>query len=123
METERVRGIRGATVVDDDDAGLISGRVQELLLAMMARNELASESLISILFTATPDLTASFPAAGARAIGFGDIPLMCATEIAVPGSMARCVRVLIHAYSAKSRGDIRHVYLHGAQVLRDDLPE
>ena len=118
-----MRGIRGATVVDSDDAHLISERVQELLLEMMARNELDSESLISILFTATPDLTASFPAAGARAIGFGDIPLICATEIAVPGSMARCVRVLIHAYSLKVRGDIRHVYLHGAQVLRDDLPE
>jgi chorismate mutase len=123
METERVRGIRGATVVDSDDAHLISERVQELLLEMMARNELDSDSLISILFTATPDLTASFPAVGARAIGFGDIPLICATEIAVPGSMARCVRVLIHAYSLKVRGDIRHVYLHGAQVLRDDLPE
>ncbi|MEI7654363.1 MAG: chorismate mutase [Actinomycetota bacterium] len=123
METERVRGIRGASVVDSDDAHLISERVQELLLEMMARNELDSDSLISILFTATPDLTASFPAAGARAIGFGDIPLICATEIAVPGSMARCVRVLIHAYSLKVRGDIRHVYLHGAQVLRDDLPE
>lgn len=123
MEAERVRGIRGATVVDGDEAHLISERVQELLLEMMARNELDSDSLISILFTATPDLTASFPAAGARAIGFGDIPLICATEIAVPGSMARCVRVLVHAYSPKGRGNIRHVYLHGAQVLRDDLPE
>ena len=75
-----------------------------------------------MVFTTTVDLTSAFPAAGARGIGFGDVPLLCASEINVPGAKPRCVRILLHAYSPRPRSELRHVYLRDAQSLRDDLP-
>jgi len=123
MTEERVRAIRGATTVDDDSTTSITARVQELLTELQRRNNLDHDDIISVFFTATPDLTSMFPAAAAREIGFGDIPLMCATEINVVGATERCVRVMVHAYSLIERQKIRHTYLHGAQGLRDDLPE
>ena len=75
-----------------------------------------------MLFTATADVTSTFPATAIREIGFGAVPLLCAAEIAVPGSMPLCIRVLLHVHTTRSRDDIKHVYLHGAQGLRDDLP-
>jgi chorismate mutase len=75
------------------------------------------------LFTTSPDLFSAFPAAGARGIGFGDVPLLCASEINVPGAMARCVRILMHVHTTKSRTELHHVYLRNARALRDDLPE
>ncbi len=123
MTEERVRAIRGATTVEADTTEAITVRVQELLTELQRRNELEHDDIISVFFTATPDLTSMFPAAAAREIGFGDIPLMCATEINVVGATARCVRVMVHAYSTIERQKIRHTYLHGAQGLRDDLPE
>jgi chorismate mutase len=118
-----VRGLRGATTVDEDTVEQVTERSQELMRIIMERNELTEEDIISVLFTATADVTSTFPATAIRSIGFGAVPLLCAAEIAVPGSMPRCIRVLLHVHTAKSKHEIHHVYLHGAQVLRDDLPD
>lgn len=90
---------------------------------MMDRNDLDHDDVVSVIFTTSTDLTSSFPATAARGIGFGDIPLLCASEIAVPGSMTKCVRILMHVYTTRARTEMRHVYLRNAQSLRDDLPE
>ena len=118
-----VRGLRGATTVDEDTVSQVTERSQELMGELMASNDLVENDIISVLFTATADVTSTFPATAIRAIGFGAVPLLCAAEIAVPGSMARCIRVLLHVHTTKSRDEIHHVYLHGAQGLRDDLPD
>jgi chorismate mutase len=117
-----VRAVRGATTVDQDTADQVTARVQELLTEIMARNGLVEDDLISVIFTATADVLSMFPATAARGIGFGAVPLLCAAEIPVPGSMPRCIRVLLHVSTDRTRDQLRHVYLHGAQVLRDDLP-
>lgn len=117
-----VRALRGATTVDTDTVEQITERVQELLREVMARNDLLEEDLISIIFTTTADVVAMFPAAAARGIGFGAVPLLCAGEIPVPGAMPHCIRVLLHVTTTLGREELRHVYLHGAQGLRDDLP-
>ena len=117
-----VRGLRGATTVDTDSPDQVTERSQELIVALMERNELAEDDIVSMLFTATADVTSIFPATAIRAIGFGAVPLLCAAEIAVPGAMPRCIRVLLHIHTTKSKDEIHHVYLHGAQGLRDDLP-
>jgi chorismate mutase len=123
MTGPRIRAIRGATTVDDDTEEEIFPRVQQLLNELMGRNGVNHDDVISVFFTATPDLTSVFPATAAREVGFGDIPLICATEIDVVGATPRCIRVMIHVYTEHARGDIHHTYLHGAQGLRDDLPE
>jgi chorismate mutase len=117
-----VRGLRGATTVDVDSAEQVTERSQELMLRLMERNELVEDDIVSALFTATADVTSVFPATAVREIGFGAVPLLCAAEIAVPGAMPLCIRVLLHAYTTRTRDEIHHVYLHGAQGLRDDLP-
>jgi|ERR1035441_9543462 chorismate mutase len=117
-----VRGLRGATTVDEDSVEQVTQRSQELILRLMERNDLAEDDIVSVLFTATADVTSIFPATAIREIGFGAVPLLCAAEIAVPGAMPLCIRVLLHVHTTKTRDDIRHVYLHGAQGLRDDLP-
>jgi chorismate mutase len=123
METSpAVRAVRGATTVEADTPETITVRVQELLLTLMERNNLHLDDIISVIFTATQDLTSMFPATASREIGFGDVPLLCAAEIPVPGSMPKCVRVMVHTYTHLSRTQLRHTYLHGARVLRDDLP-
>jgi chorismate mutase len=118
-----VRAVRGATQVDANERELLLEATAELVRAVLERNELASDDLISVVFTATPDLTADFPAYAARMIGITDVPFLCATEIAVPGAMPRVVRLLAHAETTRSRHDIRHVYLRGAAALRTDLPQ
>ena len=123
MRSAQIRALRGATTCDTDTADEIQSATQELLRAMMDRNDLAHDDVISVFFTTTPDLTSAFPATGARGIGFGDIPLMCASEINVPGAMPRCIRILMHLYTTRTRDELRHAYLRNAQVLRDDLPE
>lgn len=123
MTNSLVRGLRGATTCPDDTPEAIRDATQELLRMMMERNELEHDDVISLLFTTSPDLHSAFPAAGARGIGFGDVPLICASEIDVPGAMARCVRILMHVYTVKSRTELHHVYLREARALRDDLPE
>ena len=117
-----VRGLRGATTVDEDTVAQVTDRSQELMRALMAKNDLVEDDIISVLFTATADVTSTFPATAIREIGFGAVPLLCAAEIAVPGAKPLCIRVLLHVYTTRSREEIRHVYLHGAQGLRDDLP-
>jgi chorismate mutase len=123
MRSAQLRGLRGATTCDEDTPDAIEGATQELLRSMMDLNELAHDDIVSVIFTTTRDLTSTFPATVARGIGFGDVPLLCASEIDVPGSMPKCVRILMHVYTTRSRSELRHVYLRNAQGLRDDLPE
>ena len=122
MTSPVVRGVRGATTCSLDTPEDIGEATQELLTVMMSRNDLSHDDVVSVIFTTTTDLTSAFPATGARGIGFGDIPLLCASEIGVPDSKQRCIRVLLHAYTVRARTDVRHVYLRDAQSLRDDLP-
>lgn len=117
-----VRAVRGATQVDHDDRDEILDAVGELVGEVLRRNDLTTEDLISIVFTATPDVTAEFPAYAARLAGITDVPLLCASEIAVPGALPRVLRLLAHVETDRSRAQIRHVYLRGAASLRTDLP-
>lgn len=116
-----VRGIRGATTVEHNDAKEIQEATKELLQMILNENSLCTEDLVSAIFTVTPDLNADFPASSARAIGWQLVPLLCATEIPVPGSLQYCIRVLIHANIDCSQKDIRHIFLHNAAMLRKDL--
>ena len=118
-----VRALRGAIQVDADDREEILDRSAELVTAVLERNSLVSDDIISIWFTATPDLTAEFPAYAARLLGLTDVPLMCSVEMAVPGSMPRVLRLLAHVDTPRERSELRHVYLHGAAALRRDLPQ
>jgi chorismate mutase len=106
-----------------DDAEEMRAAVVELLSAMLERNGLGTEDLISVLFTATPDLVSAFPAAAARALAIGDVPLICAQEIDVAGAMERVVRVMAHVECDLPRSGIVHVYLRGAEALRTDLAQ
>lgn len=115
--------LRGATTVEFDDEPHMVERVQALLSAMLKRNEVDHDDLISVIFTATDDLHSAFPALAARRMGLGDVPLLCARELEVDGATPRCVRVMMHLNSQRSRSEMRHVYLEGASGLRDDLPE
>jgi monofunctional chorismate mutase len=124
MSTEKsVWAVRGATTVERDDAESIVAATEQLIGDILDKNDLSVEDVISVVFTSTPDLVSEFPAAAARRIGLAEVPLMCATEIAVPGAVARCVRVLMHVRTARARGDLKHVYLGGARSLRTDLSE
>lgn len=117
-----IRALRGATTVDADTAGEIRDRTKELVSTMMERNGLDHDQLISILFTGTDDIHALFPAAAARELGLGDVPLMCARELDIDGGMKLCIRVMMHLESELNRAELHHIYLHGARSLRDDLP-
>ncbi len=117
-----VRALRGATTVDEDNPEQISERVRALVREMLARNGVDKSDLISVIFTATDDLTAIFPATAAREEGLGDVPLLCARELSVKEGTPRCIRVLMHLTTERSPSDLRHVYLEGARGLRDDLP-
>ena len=116
----RLFALRGATSVNRNDAQDILDATSELMSAIMERNALEPESVVSCIFTATNDLNAEFPAVAARALGFEGVPLLCAREIAVPRSMPRVIRVLIHYY-AEDDHTARHVYLGDAAALRADL--
>jgi chorismate mutase len=118
-----VRAIRGAIQVAANDSESILDGTTELVTEVLIRNELTTEHVISVIFTATPDLTAEFPALAARKIGFDDIPLLCATEIGVPGAMPRVVRLLMHVETTLLRTGIQHVYLRGATALRLDIAQ
>lgn len=117
----RVRALRGAITVDADDAAQILDATRTLLREMVMLNSLEAEQLVSVIFTATPDLTAAFPARAARELGWNDVPLLCMTEMTVPGSLGRCVRVLMHAELPAEAGRGKHVYLGDAAELRPDL--
>ncbi len=118
-----IRGVRGATQVKENSVAEIGQAVAELLSKMLEENHVDTSDLISIIFTATADLTADFPAVAARSIGLGDVPLLCAVEIDVPESLSRVVRILMHLNSEKSLSEIKHIYLNGASVLRKDLAQ
>ena len=118
-----VRAIRGATQLEHDDREHLFERTIELVRAVLDANALSSDDLVSIFFTCTPDLRSDFPAAAAREMGMGDVPLMCAVEIDVPGALPHVVRLLAHVNTDVPRQDVRHVYLHGATVLRRDLAQ
>ena len=119
----RLRALRGATTVPEDRPEDIVAATSELLRVMLERNGVAHDDLVSMVFTSTPDLASEYPAAGARAIGISDIPLFCSTEIAVPGGVPRCIRVLVHLYTEQDYASLRHVYLGDARQLRTDLHE
>ena len=114
--------MRGATTLDADTEEQLNERVQALLREMLARNGVDHDDVISIVFTATEDVSSMFPATAARGIGLGDVPLLCAREISVKGGTPLCVRVLLHLTTDRPRSELRHVYLEGAKGLRDDLP-
>ena len=118
-----VRALRGATTVDVDEESHVHERTIALLDAMCERNGVAHDDIISILFTATDDIHSTFPAAGARKAGLGDVPLICARELDAVGGTPRCLRIMMHLSTERSRAELHHVYLEGARTLRDDLPE
>jgi chorismate mutase len=122
MPDVSVRAIRGAITADEDTPDAIRAATAELLGEMLARNGLDPGDLISMVFTTTPDLCAEFPAVAARQIGLSQVPLLCASEINVPGALGRCIRVMVHA-NMPCEVTVRHVYLHGASQLRTDLTE
>lgn len=121
--TARVRAIRGATTLERDERDHLIERTQELMDAIFVRNDLAESDLISLVFTATSDLTCAYPAEAAREAGITHVPLLCARELEVEGGIARCIRILLHTYTDRAPDDLRHVYLHDARQLRTDLPE
>ncbi len=106
--------------MEENEAGAILAATDELMRALMERNELAAEDLVSCIFTLTDDLDAEFPALAARKMGLDHVPLLCSREIPVPGSMARVIRVLVHYYASEEHAPT-HIYLHGARALRSDL--
>ncbi|HEX6358908.1 chorismate mutase [Actinophytocola sp.] len=113
--------MRGAIQVDRDDPADVLAATRELLAEVVRGNSLDPADLISIMFTVTPDLTSCFPARAARDLGLHDVPLLCATEVDVPGALPRVVRLLAHVESDRPRSAVRHIYLRGAVRLRPDL--
>lgn len=118
-----VRALRGAITCGLDSPDEIHSRTVELLTTIFARNDLDRDQLVSLFFTATTDLTALAPAAAARAFGLTDVPLLCAQEMAVPGSLPLCVRIMLHFETDTPRSELRHVFLGGAVSLRPELAE
>lgn len=116
-----VRGVRGAITVEKNSAEEILQATAVLLTEMLKRNELTQDAIASILFSTTPDLDAAFPATAARQMDWVQVPMMCAQEIAVPGGLARCIRVLMTVNTDKKQHEIHHAYMRGARVLRPDL--
>jgi chorismate mutase len=118
----RLQALRGAITCTENSKGEIGEKTQRLLKELLARNALDHDDLVSIIFTMTSDLTTEFPAAAARALGLGDIPLLCARELEIDHGMPMCIRMMVHCYTARPRDQLHHVYLEGARNLRDDLP-
>jgi chorismate mutase len=116
-----VRAVRGATQLEGDDRDHLLDRVAEMVLDVMESNNLAVDDFISVIFTSTSDLVSEFPAYAARQLGFGEVPLICARELEIEGSMPRVVRMLAHVESELPKAEVTHCYLHGAAALRRDL--
>lgn len=116
-----VRAVRGATCLTEDTSEQMREAVGELVLLMISANGLVAEDVISMVLTSTPDLVSDFPAAAVRGCGVTDVPMLCATEIDVNDALPRTVRILMHVETDRLRADIEHIYLRGAQVLRQDL--
>jgi chorismate mutase len=122
METDMtVRAARGAIKVAEDTSPCVLAATERLVDAMLERNEATGDDLISMLFTVTDDISSVFPAEAARRMGLGLVPLMCAREIPVAGSMPLVVRVLMHLHTDRSQNEMEAVYLDGAESLRGDL--
>ena len=120
----KLQAVRGAITCDEDSREEIDSKTARLVKELFARNDLAPDDVVSIIFTSTPDLHAQFPASAARtALGLDDVALLGAVEQDVPHGMPRCIRVLVHCYTDKSRDELRHVFLDGAAQLRSDLAE
>ncbi len=125
MTDVRLVALRGAVTLDVDTRDEVLLRTAELLDALLVRNDLASEQVVSLLFTATDDIHSEFPAAAVRAAGISDVPMICARELHIDSESAipLCVRVMAHVYTDRPRAELRHPYLRGARQLRSDLPE
>ncbi|MFJ6700519.1 chorismate mutase [Streptomyces sp. NPDC091272] len=118
-----VRAVRGAVQLERDEAGHMAEQVGVLLSAVLERNALTGDDLISIWFTATPDLHSDFPAAAARGLGIVDVPLICAQELDIDGAMESVVRILAHVETGLGKADIQHVYLGATAALRKDIAQ
>lgn len=116
-----IRGIRGAITVENNCKEEILSHTEELLSALLQANAIQHEDMASIFFSVTTDLDAEFPALAARKLGLNDTPLLCLTEIPVPGSLKKCIRILIHLNSSKPQSEMIHIYLKGAMALRPEF--
>ena len=115
----KLRAVRGATTLEEDSPEQVDARVRELVAEMIERNDLDRDALVSILLTASPDVRSAFPASAARRMGLEDVPVLGAQELDVTGATPLCIRVMMHVETERGRADVDHVYLHGAQGLRD----
>lgn len=120
--SQRLFALRGATTVRSNDETEILDATEELLVEALSRNDLTPAALVSCIFTTTSDLNAQFPAVAARRIGMNAVPLLCASEIDVPGSLPLAIRIMLHFYAPEGH-EVRHVYLRDAVTLRSDLAE
>ena len=118
-----MRAIRGAACLQADDAAEMREAVVELLSDMMSKNNVTKDDLVSILFTGTPDIHSTFPATAARALDLADVPLICAQEMDITDAMPLTVRVMMHANISTARSDIKHIYIRGAEALRQDIAQ
>jgi chorismate mutase len=115
------RGVRGATTVEHNDREEILTATRQLLALMVRRNSIDKQDVASAIFTTTPDLDAEFPALAARQLGWLEVPLLCSHELCVPGSLPRCIRVLVHWNTERAQNEIEHIYVRDAVRLRPDL--
>ncbi len=118
-----IRAIRGAIQLDVDEREHLLKLTAELLSKILHANDVDNSALISIFFTATPDIHSEFPAVAARSLGLGDVPLLCFVEMDVAGALPRTIRVMVNVNTDKARGEIQHIYLRGATALRQDLAQ
>jgi chorismate mutase len=123
MPVSAVRAVRGAIQLDVDERDHVLSCTRELVSSVLKANSLTNEDVISIMFTATPDVRSEFPAVAARELGLGDVPLMCAQELAIAGAMPMVIRLMAHVNTTLARDQITHVYLRGATALRRDLAQ
>jgi chorismate mutase len=123
MPVSAVRAVRGAIQLDVDEREHVLSSTRELVSSILTANSLTKDDLISIMFTATADVRSEFPAVAARELGLGDVPLMCAQELAITGAMPRVIRLMAHVNTTLTREQIMHVYLRGAIALRRDLAQ
>jgi len=120
VQNTSCRGVRGATTVEDNEREAILARTRELLDELIQANGIEPDDVASVIFSTTPDLDAEFPALAARQRGWTNVALLCTHEVAVPGSLQKCIRVLIHWNTARRANEIHHIYLHNAAKLRPD---
>lgn len=123
MTGPRVRALRGATTLERDEREHLIERTQELIATLFERNGLDEDDLVSLVFTATDDISSAYPAEAARDAGITHVPLLCARELEIDGGIPRCIRVLVHTYTDTDPRELRHAYLHDARQLRTDLRE